>query len=340
MWRHIFQKAKPTDQPVKAITNGVHTQTWLGWQIGDLYDKYLTPAWRQNLMDDIFWKRGVANIPDEELWEVHSLQKESLVHFARSRVITQLARHGASPDELRDVENLLNPEWLTIGFARRFATYKRADLLFRDFDRLRAILKNPERPIQILFAGKAHPADKPGQELIRRIFEISRYSDLRGHIVFLENYNMRVARMMVQGVDVWMNNPRRPHEASGTSGMKAPVNGGINFSIPDGWWCEVTNPDAGWTIGNGKENENTDIQDHEDSLSLYDLLENQIAATYYKRNADGLPRQWIKHMKASIAAVVPRFSTARMVRDYAEEAYLPAAKRGGLVIKAPAEQVW
>jgi starch phosphorylase len=339
MWRHVFKNLKPHDQPVKAITNGVHTQTWLGYQMSDVLDKYLTPAWRDNLMDELFWKRGVANIPDKELWDVHQMQKENLIRFTRGRVRVQLARHGYSPDELREVEQLLNPDWLTIGFARRFATYKRADLLFRDFDRLRRILKNVERPIQMIFAGKAHPADKPGQDLIRRIFEVSRHSDLRGHIVFIENYNMRIARMLVQGVDVWLNNPRRPHEASGTSGMKAPINGGINFSIADGWWCEVTNPDAGWTIGNGVELDNPDAQDAHDSASLYDILENKIAPIYYKRAADGLPHDWIKLMKASMATVVPRFSTARMVRDYTEAAYLPAAKRAGLVL-APTEQTW
>jgi len=340
MWRHVFPNAKPNDEPVKAITNGVHTQTWLGWQMADLYDRYLTPAWRHNLMDDIFWKRGVANIPDAELWDIHCLQKDNLVNFARRRVRSQLARHGCSPDELREIDTLLDPDVLTIGFARRFATYKRADLLLRDYDRLRAILKNRQRPIQIIFAGKAHPADKPGQELIRRIFEISRYSDLRGHIVFIENYNMRVARMLVQGVEIWLNTPRRPHEASGTSGMKVPVNGGINFSIADGWWCEVSNPDAGWTIGNHHENSNTDQQDQEDSQSLYDILENKIAPLYYQRNPDGLPTEWIKRMKASIATVLPRFSTARMVRDYVEEAYLPAAKRAGATLNGSTEEQW
>jgi len=340
MWRHIFPDAKPNEEPIKAITNGVHTQTWLGWQMSDLYDRYLTPAWRHNLMDEIFWKRGVANIPDAELWEVHCLQKDNLIRAVRARVRTQLARHGCSPDELRELDTLLNPDWLTIGFARRFATYKRADLLFRDFDRLRAILKNPKRPIQILFAGKAHPADKPGQELVRRIFEISRYSDLRGYIVFIENYNMRIARLLVQGVDVWLNTPRRPQEASGTSGMKAPVNGAINFSVADGWWCEVQNPEAGWTIGNHQTVDNPDQQDQLDSQSLYDILENQIAVLYYQRDADGLPREWIKRMKASIATVLPRFSTARMVRDYLEEAYLPAARRAGATVNGHPETEW
>jgi starch phosphorylase len=339
MWRYVYKNLKSGQNPIQAITNGIHTQTWMGYQISELYDKYLTPAWRNNLMDELFWKRGVANIPNKDLWEVHNLQKENLVRFIRGRERAHLARHGASPDDLRGVEELLNPEVLTIGFARRFATYKRADLLFRDFDRLRSILKDPKRPVQIVFAGKAHPADKPGQELIRRIFDISRNTDLHGHIVFVENYNMRVARMLVQGVDVWLNNPRRPHEASGTSGMKAPVNGGINFSVADGWWCEVQNPDAGWTIGKSEESDNTEKQDREDSESLYDLLEDKIVPLFYKRDANGLPVGWIKVMKASIATVTPRFSTARMVRDYTEQAYLPAAKRGGAVTMA-AEQSW
>jgi starch phosphorylase len=339
MWRHVLPKAKPNELPIKAITNGVHTQTWLGWQMSDLFDKYLTPAWRDNLMDEMFWKRGIGSIPDQELWDVHNLQKENLIRYARARQRTQLARHGCSPDELRGVEEVLGLDALTIGFARRFATYKRADLLFRDFDRLRGILKNADRPIQILFAGKAHPADKPGQELVRRIFEISRYSDLRQHVVFIEDYNMRVARMLVQGVDVWLNTPRRPHEASGTSGMKGPVNGILNFSIADGWWCEVQNPDAGWTIGNGLEHPNPEQQDHQDSLSLYEILEQEIAPLYYERDEDGLPHGWIKHMKASLATVLPRFSTARMVRDYVEQAYLPAARRAG-ALTTVADQSW
>jgi starch phosphorylase len=339
MWRHLFKNLKPGENRIQAITNGIHTQTWMGYQISDLFDRYLTPAWRDNLMDELFWKRGVANIPNKELWDVHNLQKENLVRFIRNRERAQLARHGASPDDLRGVEQLLDPNVLTIGFARRFATYKRADLLFRDFDRLRSILKDSERPVQVVFAGKAHPADKPGQEFIRRIFDVSRNTDLHGHIVFIENYNMRVARMLVQGVDVWLNNPRRPHEASGTSGMKAPVNGGINFSIADGWWCEVQGPDAGWTIGNAEESDNTDKQDRNDSESLYDILESKIAPLFYKRDANGLPTGWIKMMKASIATVTPRFSTARMVRDYTEQAYLPAAKRGGTVTTTT-EQAW
>jgi len=339
MWRHLYPNVKAPKKAIQSITNGIHTETWLGFRMADLFDKYLTPAWRENLMDELFWKRGVANIPDTELWGVQQLQKDALIRFARGRLRNQLARHGASPDDLRAIEDLLDPGTLTIGFARRFATYKRADLLFRDFDRLRDIIKNPARPVQFVFAGKAHPADKPGQEIIHRIFDVSRHSDLRGRIVFLENYNMRVARMLVQGVDVWLNNPRRPHEASGTSGMKAACNGAPNFSIADGWWCEAADHGKnGWTIG-GREFDNPDEQDRFDSESLYDLLEKQITPLYYERDADGLPVGWIKVMKASIASITPRFSTARMVRDYTEQAYLPAAKSAGAVFAA-AEQTW
>ncbi len=339
MWQHVFRGLPAEKHPIKAVTNGVHTETWLGFQTAELFDKYLTPAWRDNLMDDLFWKRGVANIPNRELWEVHNLQKDTLIRYARTRVRNTLARHGCSPDELRTVEELLDPHALTIGFARRFATYKRADLLFRDFDRLRKILKNPDRPVQILFAGKAHPADKAGQDLIRRIWEVSLHSDLRGRIVFLENYNMRVARVMVCGVDVWLNTPRRPQEASGTSGMKAPVNGAINFSISDGWWPEAANNENGWTIGSTKPAANDDAQDAADSESLYKLLEEKIIPLYYKRDAEGLPQDWIKTMKSSIATILPRFSTARMVRDYTEKFYLPAARAVGAQT-AEAEKGW
>jgi starch phosphorylase len=339
MWGHLFAKPNAARPPISAITNGVHTSTWLGFHMGELFEKYLTPAWRENLMDELFWKRGVAHIPDRELWEIHNLQKEILLRFVRGKVRAQLARHGCSPDELRDAERLLDPRTLTIGFARRFATYKRADLLFRDVNRLRAILKNPDRPVQIIFAGKAHPADKPGQELIRHIWDMSRNTDLRGHIVFVENYNMRVARMLVQGVDVWLNTPRRPHEASGTSGMKAAVNGALNLSIADGWWCEAATGDNGWTIGNTQPLDNPDRQDYEDSRSLYELLETQVAPLFYKTDSTGLPVEWTQMMKASIATITPRFSAARMVRDYAELAYLPATRRAGAA-PAPAEVAW
>lgn len=341
MWGHLFPNKKKNDQPIKAITNGVHTSTWLGFQMAELFDRYLTPAWRDNILDEMFWKRNIHNIPDAELWEIHQTQKENLIRFARSRLRVQLARHGCSPDELRNIEQILDTNVLTIGFARRFATYKRANLLFRDLNRLRAILKHTDHPVQIIYSGKAHPADKPGQELIRHIWETARSSEWHGHIVFLENYNMRAARMLVQGVDVWLNTPRRPLEASGTSGMKAAVNGGLNCSISDGWWCEAEGNQNGWTIGNGQQFDNPDRQDNEDSQSLYEILEKQIVPLYYQRDSADLPLDWIKWMKTAIATILPKFSAVRMVREYAEQAYLPAAQRSGTVtISTPSEAVW
>jgi starch phosphorylase len=338
MWHHVGKDQKSQQNRIDAITNGVHTETWTGFQIGEMFDKYLTPSWKFNLMDPLFWQKQIANIPDREMWEVHLLQKENLIRFARNRTRNMLARHGHSPDELRAVENLLDPNVLTIGFARRFATYKRADLLFRDVHRLTAILKNKEKPVQIVYAGKAHPADKDGQGLIQRIFNMAMYSELRGHILFIENYDIHVARMLVAGVDVWMNTPRRPREASGTSGQKAAINGAINFSILDGWWCEAP-PETGWTIGNGQQFDNPDMQDYEDAMSLYDVLEKQIVPLYYNRDDDGLPMGWINKMKTSITELIPRFSSARMVRDYVEKAYLPAARRAAPV-ETPAEVAW
>jgi len=234
MWRHLYPpEAGP--QPIGAVTNGVHTLTWIGPEMQDLLRRRLGDDFQERMLDVPF-AEAVAAIPGEEFWAAHLAQKRRLVTFARERVLEQFARHGRSPDELRAVESLLDPEILTLGFARRFATYKRADLLFRDPARLHEILSDGERPVQVLFAGKAHPADRPGQELIRRIFESSLSPQFRGRILFLENYDLRIARFLVQGVDVWLNNPRRPEEASGTSGMKAAVNGALNFSVLDGWW--------------------------------------------------------------------------------------------------------
>ena len=326
MWRHLWPKAKPSAKPIAAITNGVHTETWLGYHVGELFDKYLGD-WAEHLMDEIYWSHKVPSIPDQELWEQHHIQKEDLIRFVRRELRTMMARHGCSPDELRSIEQILNPQALTIGFARRFATYKRATLLFHDYDRLRALLKNQQRPVQFIFAGKAHPADKEGQGLVQRIFDIAYRSDLRGHIVLLENYNMRTGRMLVQGVDVWLNTPRRPREASGTSGQKVPINGGINLSVLDGWWCEGYKGDNGWAIGSEHDHGTTELQDHQDAVDLYDLLQNQIIPLFYDRNPEGLPLGWIQKMKASMATNTPRFSAARMVRDYIIQAYLPHAPK-------------
>jgi len=252
------------------------------------------------------------------------MQKIRLVRMLRDRVRHQLARHGRSPDELRSLEHLLDPDVLLIGFARRFATYKRADLLLRELGRLRELVGGDGRPVQFVFAGKAHPADRPGQSLIRRIWEASSQTDLMGRVLFVENYDMRIGRNMTQGVDVWLNNPRRPMEASGTSGMKAAFNGALNCSVLDGWWCEAYDPSHGWAIGSDGEGLDPDEQDRRDADSLYSTLAGEIVPCFYDRDADGLPREWIARMKRAMSLLIPRFSASRMVRQYTERLYFPS----------------
>jgi glycogen phosphorylase len=324
MWRHLWPGAPET--PVSAITNGVHTETWVGPELRALYTQHIDPAWEERLLEPELWSR-VVEVPDAELWAAHRSQKERLVRFVRERVRMQSARHGLSPDELRGVERLLDPRALTIGFARRFATYKRAVLVLSDLDRLRAILSDPERPVQLVFAGKAHPADRAGQDVIRRLFLLTQ-GEFRGKIVFLEDYDMEVARMMVQGCDVWLNTPRRPQEASGTSGMKSPISGGVNLSILDGWWVEGYRGDNGWALGEGS-SADLEAQDREDAAALYRLLEEEVVPLFFSKDADRLRHGWIARMKNSIASVVPNFSAHRMVRDYVQQVYVPAASRRG-----------
>ncbi|HEX5043441.1 MAG TPA: alpha-glucan family phosphorylase [Candidatus Polarisedimenticolaceae bacterium] len=327
MWRGLYPPEAGA-QPIGAVTNGVHTLTWIGPEILDLLRRRLGDDFQEHMLDVPF-AEAVAAIPDEEVWAAHLAQKRRLVTFARERVLEQFARHGRSPDELRAVQGLLDPEILTLGFARRFATYKRADLLFRDPARLHEILSDPQRPVQVLFAGKAHPADRPGQELIRRIFESSLSPQFRGRILFLENYDLRIARFLVQGVDVWLNNPRRPEEASGTSGMKAAVNGALNFSVLDGWWQEGFDATHGWAIGRPVDYSDTAEQDREDTASLLATLSGEIVPAYYRRDAAGLPRDWVARMKAAVGLLGPRFSTHRMVREYTSLLYVPASARQG-----------
>jgi starch phosphorylase len=307
------------------VTNGVHTPTWIGPEMRALYVNHLGSDWEDHLLEPEYWTR-VREIPDEDLWNAHRSQKERLIRFVRERVRAQSARHGASPDDLRSVENLLNPAALTIGFARRFATYKRAILILSDLGRLRALLKDAERPIQLVFAGKAHPADREGQESIRRLFLLTQ-GELAGKVVFLEDYDIDMGRMLVQGCDVWLNTPRRPLEASGTSGEKSPVNGGINMSILDGWWVEGYRGDNGWAIGAHVTDLNPEVQDREDADSLFRLLEDEVVPTFFDQDPDGVPHRWVEKMKASIESVVPRFSANRMLRDYVEKFYLPAVAR-------------
>lgn len=336
MWRHVFRElGDDSERPIHPLTNGVHARTWLGPEMQTLLRRRVSEHWETALTaagngdtdDEGAW-HAVRDIPDDELWRTHSAQKERLGRFVRSRLRDQYARHGASPDELRSVGGTFDNRALTIGFARRFATYKRASLVFAQIDRLRSILSNEERPVQLIFAGKAHPADRPGQELIQRIFEMSRSDTFRGKVIILENYDMRMGRMLVQGVDVWLNTPRRPMEASGTSGQKVAMNGGLNFSIADGWWPEGFDGKNGWVIGAAESYDDEARQDADDVASLYDTLEHQIAPLFYDRGDDGLPHGWIGRMKDAMATLTAPFSASRMVADYAKQAYMPAAERG------------
>jgi starch phosphorylase len=323
MWRHLWP-GEPVE-PVGAITNGVHTPSWVGPEMRSLYAHALDQDWESHLTDPEHWAK-IQAVPDEDLWAAHRAQKERLVRFVRERVRQQSARHGFSPDALRQIEGLLDPHALTIGFARRFATYKRAVLLLTDIARLRALLTDAARPVQILFAGKAHPADRDGQESIRRLVVLTQ-GEFQGKIVFLEDYDIEMGRMLVQGCDVWLNTPRRPHEASGTSGEKVPINGGINVSILDGWWVEGFRGDNGWAIGDDSADPDPAIQDLKDAESLYKVLEDEVIPRYYDRDEKDLPRRWIATMKNSVESVVAPFSAHRMVRDYVVGSYLPAAAR-------------
>ncbi|MCY3834289.1 MAG: alpha-glucan family phosphorylase [Chloroflexi bacterium] len=324
MWQWVYPHVPVHEAPIRAITNGVHVQTWVSQEMAQLFDRYLDPGWRSEESRAEVWA-GVASIPDAELWRTHVRRRERLVAFARDRLREQLQRRGVSQTEIEEADDVLNPDALTIGFARRFATYKRATLIFRDLGRLRKLVTDADRPVQFIFAGKAHPHDNEGKELIRTIVNVARDSGFRNSIVFLENYDMNVARYMAQGVDVWLNNPRRPKEASGTSGMKVIYNGGLNCSIPDGWWAEAYRGDIGWSIGHGEEypEEAWAHQDYVESQALYNLLEQDIVPLFYRQARDGLPREWIRRVKRSMRDLAPRFNTHRMVQQYTEEFYLP-----------------
>ncbi|HEV3082538.1 MAG TPA: alpha-glucan family phosphorylase [Gemmataceae bacterium] len=326
MWRALWPDLPEAELPIISITNGVHTRTWLAPEMAQLYDRYLGVQWEERPTNYAIWKR-VDHIPDAELWRTHERRRERLVAFARTRLKVQLKRRGAPPAEIVRADEVLDPEALTIGFARRFATYKRGTLIFRNLDRLLAIMNNKDRPVQLIFAGKAHPRDHAGKELIAEILHIARRQEFRRRIVWLENYDIHVARSLVQGVDVWLNNPRRPLEASGTSGMKVSCNGGINMSILDGWWVEGYAQNNGWAIGAGEEYTDLNYQDDVESRAIYDLLEQEIVPLFYNRASDGLPRGWLRVMKQSVGTVCPVFNTNRMVQEYIEKSYWPAATR-------------
>lgn len=326
MWKDIWKGVPAKELPIDSITNGIHTLSWISFDMQNLLDRYLGPRWRTKPLEYGIWER-VQKIPDAELWRTHERRKERLIDFCRERLKVQIINRGFTKNEINHAEQILTPEALTIGFARRFATYKRGTLLFRDIERLKKIISNPHRPVQIIFAGKAHPHDNGGKELIKNIAEICRREEFRDHIVFLEDYDINVARYMVQGVDVWLNNPRRPLEASGTSGMKVPPNGGLNFSILDGWWDEAYDGQNGWAIGNREEYTDLEYQDEVESNALYNVLENEIIPLYYERGRDDIPRQWVTAMKWSMQTVCPQFSTNRMVADYFNKFYTNASRR-------------
>lgn len=314
----------PQDEiPVHHVTNGIHLRSWISHDIKELFDRYLGSTWiRQPVRPDTW--QAVERIPDPELWRTHERRRERLVSFARRRLTEQLTARGASAEEVARADEVLDPQALTIGFARRFAAYKRATLLLRQPERLIRVLSDPQRPVQLMFAGKAHPRDDAGKGLIKEIVHFARDERVRDRVVFLEDHNMMVTRYLVQGVDVWLNTPRRPLEASGTSGMKVAVNGGLNLSILDGWWDEAYTPEVGWAIGAGEQYTDPDYQDEVESNALYDLLEKEVVPLFYSRGRDGLPRGWIGKMKASISRLTPFFNSDRMVREYTDWAYLVA----------------
>ena len=326
MWNDIWSGLPAAEVPIGSITNGVHTQSWVAPEVEDIFDRYVGVQWESRPADFAVWKK-VEAVPDAELWRTHSRCRQKLVDFARERLQAQLARRGAPPHEVRAAAEVLDPDALTIGFARRFATYKRGDLVFRDHERLVRILSDEKRPVQLVFSGKAHPKDNGGKELISRVVQQARRPEFRKHVVFLEDYDMNVARHLVHGVDVWLNNPRRPLEASGTSGMKVAVNGGLNCSILDGWWVEGYDGDNGWAIGSGEEYADLHYQDEVESRQLYELIERDIMPLFYDRDHEKLPRNWIRRMKRSISTLLPAFNTNRMVEDYLRQCYLPSHAR-------------
>lgn len=328
MWAPLWPGITEPEVPIEHVTNGVHTESWIHPALAELLDRYLDSDWRDRLDDPALWE-GASGIPGAELWAQHDMAKTEMLELVRERLARQLSRELAGPAAVEQAAHLLDPEALTLGFARRFAIYKRATLIFRDQERLRRILDDPEKPAQIIFAGKAHPHDEPGKALVQTVYQLSRTPEFMGKIVFVEDYDVNLARHLVAGVDVWLNNPRRPHEASGTSGQKAGLNGVPNFSVLDGWWPEGYVEDNGWTIGSEKVYPDEAAQDEADALSLYVTLEEEIVPLYYDRDeASGLPNGWLEKMRASIGTVGPQFSTHRMLKEYVTDFYTPCAMLG------------
>ncbi len=318
VWTNIAED----ESPITYVTNGIHTCTWLAPNIKELFNEYLPPYWQDNIQLPSTWEK-IYSIPNEKLWDAHIERKEKLIRIIKQNVTKRYVNSGIGYDQIAEIINNLDPKALTIGFARRFATYKRATLIFKDIARLTQILNDEKHPVQLVFAGKAHPADKEGQDLIKYIHEISLMPQFKGKIFILENYNIGISRYLISGVDVWLNNPRRPMEASGTSGEKASVNGVVNFSVLDGWWCEGYTGTNGWTIGTNASYESYEEQDKADSNSLYHTLENKIIPAYYNQDKDGISKEWLAYMKNSIKTTGGKYSTSRMVSEYVENLYMP-----------------
>jgi starch phosphorylase len=327
MWAHLWPWRVEEEIPIGHITNGVHVPSWLAWQMRQLYDRIFPANWIQRMGEAEVWQH-IQNVDPGELRETHNALKNLLLVFTRRRLSRQSRRRGESDAAVDTARSVLDPNILTIGFGRRFATYKRANLLFQDLDRLCDLLHDPDRPIHLIFAGKAHPKDEPGKQLIQEIANSRHDPRFNDRIVFIEDYDVNVCRHMIQGVDVWLNNPRRPLEASGTSGQKVVLNGGLNLSILDGWWAEAFNGENGFSIGNGTQHVSDEITDQRDAKNLYSVLEGDVIPMFYDRDDDGLPKAWIQRMMNSIGTLAWRFSAHRMLMDYARTCYVPAA--GGL----------
>ena len=326
MWKFLWPEREEKDVPIQHVTNGVHTANWMARRLNNLFENHLGGDWYEHLDEPAFWSK-LDNVPDSELWAVRLHLKRKLAFYMRERVRDRWAHGGFHPVQVVSSGVLINPYALTIGFARRFATYKRANLILSDIERLLDIINRPNMPVQIIFAGKAHPADEPGKQLIQKVYRTVKKAETGGRLVFLEDYDMNLARYLVQGVDVWMNTPRRPLEASGTSGMKAAINGALNFSVLDGWWREAYNGHNGWSIGEDREYESNEVQDSADAEDLYHTLEHEIIPLYYNRDPKEISHDWIARMKDTMKTCIPQFSTRRMVKEYVEKLYVPALKK-------------
>ncbi|HBG26386.1 MAG TPA: alpha-glucan phosphorylase [Phycisphaerales bacterium] len=338
MWADLWPKLPVDEVPIHSITNGIHASSFVSPEMNQLYERYLGFNWAEEIAEDSLWQ-NVNQIPDEELWRIHQRSKEALISYVRRQIKKQMQRRGTYHTELGWAEQVLDPEALTIGFARRFATYKRGNLLLKDVERLVQLLNRTDKPVQMIFAGKAHPNDEQGKEIIRQLIHFATRNDVRRRLVFLEDYNIDIARYMVQGVDIWLNNPRVPLEASGTSGMKAALNGALNVSTLDGWWVEGYNLNTGWVIGAGETYDDYEYQDKVESDAIFNLFENEIVPLFYTHSSDNLPRAWIHRMKNSIKWIVPRFNTHRMVADYTNKFYKPAAAKWESFISSNMEKV-